>query len=67
MMLTNQMMCDIMVTIKDGGSQMKQVYRECESISDAIALVASLLAADVSAYRQGHTVWVDDGGYDWGL
>ena len=46
---------------------MKQVYRECESISDAIALVASLLAADVSAYRQGHTVWVDDGGYDWGL
>lgn len=46
---------------------MKQVYRECESISEAIALVASLLEDGVSAYRQGNTVWIDDGGYDWGL
>lgn len=58
MILTNQMMYDIMVTMKDGGGQMKQVYRECESISEAIALVASLLEDGVSAYRQGNTVWI---------
>lgn len=46
---------------------MKQVYKKCADWAEAVALVKSLIDEGISAYMQGLTVWVDDGGYDWGL
>ena len=46
---------------------MKNLYCECETIEEANRIVKNLLADDISAYRQGLKVFVDDGGYDYGL
>lgn len=46
---------------------MKRLYGVFESVEAAVAVVNSLMADGISAYRQGLQVLVDDGGYDWGL
>lgn len=46
---------------------MKRLYGTFESIEAAVSAVNSLMADGISAYRQGLQVFVDDGGYDWGL
>lgn len=46
---------------------MKKLYEIAKTEEAAKATVKFLLDNGVSAYRQGREVWVDDGGYDWGL
>lgn len=48
---------------------MTQVYCVCETEQEAIETVKFLMSDAVgqSAYRQGKTVYVDDGGVDDGL
>lgn len=46
---------------------MKQLYEVAKTEEDAKRTVKFLIAEGVSAYRIGREVWVDDGGYDWGL
>lgn len=46
---------------------MKQLYEIAKTEDEAKKTVKFLLDNGVSAYRQGREVWVDDGGYDWGL
>lgn len=43
---------------------MKQVYEVAKTEEDAKNTVKFLMSMGVSAYRQGLTVWVDDGGAD---
>lgn len=45
---------------------MKRVYQICETEDEAIKLVKALMQPEIgySAYRQGKTVYVDDGGID---
>lgn len=43
---------------------MKKIYCECETIEEANKTVKNLLADDISAYRQGLKVFLDDGGID---
>lgn len=45
---------------------MKRVYEVCETEAEAIKLVNHLMQPEIgySAYRQGTTVYVDDGGID---
>ena len=47
--------------------EMKRLYGTFESVEAAVAVVNSLMTDGISAYRQGLQVFVDDGGYDWGL
>lgn len=43
---------------------MKKLYCECETIEQANKTVKRLLDDDISAYRQGIKVFIDDGGID---
>lgn len=43
---------------------MKQVFNTYEKVEDAIIIVRELMKDGISAYRQGFTVFVDDGGVD---
>lgn len=43
---------------------MKQVYEVAKTELDAKNTVKFLISMGISAYRQGRTVWVDDGEAD---
>lgn len=43
---------------------MKQVYEVCKTVCDAQETVRFLMYNGISSYRQGTTVYIDDGGED---
>ena len=47
--------------------EMKRIHDVYETEQEAIAVVKFLLENGYSAYRQGKTVYIDDGGVDYGL
>lgn len=46
---------------------MRRIHDVYETEQEAIAVVKFLLDNGYSAYRQGKTVYIDDGGVDYGL
>lgn len=46
---------------------MRRIHDVYETEQEAVAIVKSLLDDGYSAYRQGKTVYIDDGGEDYGL